>query len=227
MQAPSPRTWGELGHGGRGCRTHAPSTQAARGMQRNLSCTIFALNHCIIAPCFSPKATYSCRRGTSSRRADWSCMATKAGGRRRTRWVGVEYFLSALELEKFRLVDESERACALFHCAKFALADSQDTFAGWTNAAVVEFVMRFLFRRQAIRRRAAPVQAQGTAGGHHQGSQASLLLSEARWKSAASKRHWRASGIAKRLGRSRIKLLLTLQECTDRSGFRCKRTEAS
>src|ERR1035438_510910 len=46
---------------------------------------------------------------------------------------GLQYFLSALELEKFRLVDESERACALFHCAKFALADSQDTFAGWTN----------------------------------------------------------------------------------------------
>src|ERR1035441_4573577 len=34
-------------------------------------------------------------------------------------------------------------------------------------------------RRRAARKCAAPVQAEGTAGGHHQGSQASLLLPEA------------------------------------------------
>jgi hypothetical protein len=34
--------------------------------------------------------------------------------------------------------------------------------------------------RRAARKRAAPVQAEGTAGGHHQGSETSLLLPEAR-----------------------------------------------
>ena len=46
---------------------------------------------------------------------------------------GIEAHLSAIGASVFRLVDEGEKAGALFHRGQFALAESEERFSGWTD----------------------------------------------------------------------------------------------